>query len=56
MDWISSGLSDMTREEIKNIYGVRVKSREDLEVIMNDRSLMLKQPRDPKLTSAGKIQ
>ena len=45
LDWISSGLSDMTREEIKNIYGVRVKSREDLEVIMNDRSLMLKQPR-----------
>ena len=38
LDWISSGLSDMTREEIKNIYGVRVKSREDLEVIMNDRS------------------
>ena len=37
LDWISSGLSDMTREEIKNIYGVRVKSREDLEVIMNDR-------------------
>ena len=44
LDWISSGLSDMTREEIKNIYGVRVKSKEDLEVIMNDRSLMLKQP------------
>ncbi|MFL3007699.1 MAG: hypothetical protein ACJZ10_06830 [Candidatus Neomarinimicrobiota bacterium] len=45
LDWISSGLSDMTREEIKNVYGVRLKSREDLEVIMNDRSLMLKQPR-----------
>ena len=45
LEWISSGLSDMTREEIKDIYGVRVKSREDLEVIMNDRSLMLKQPR-----------
>ena len=45
LDWISTGLSDMTREEIRDIYGVRVKSREDLEVIMNDRSLMLKQPR-----------
>ena len=45
LEWISTGLSDMTREEIKNIYGVRVKTREDLEVIMNDRSLMLKQPR-----------
>ena len=45
LEWISTGLSDMTREEIKNIYGVRVKTKEDLEVIMNDRSLMLKQPR-----------
>ena len=35
----------MAREEIKNVYGVRVKSKEDLETIMNDRSLMLKQPR-----------
>ena len=45
LDWISSGLSDMAREELKSVYGVRIKSREDLEVIMNDRSLMLKQPR-----------
>ena len=45
LDWISSGLSDMVREELKSVYGVRIKSREDLEVIMNDRSLMLKQPR-----------
>ena len=45
LDWVSSGLSDMVREEIKNIYGVRLKNREDLETIMNDRSLMLKQPR-----------
>ena len=35
----------MVREELKSVYGVRIKSREDLEVIMNDRSLMLKQPR-----------
>jgi len=30
LEWISTGLSDMTREEIKNIYGVRVKTREEL--------------------------
>ncbi len=45
LEWISTGLSDMVREEIKNIYGVRLKNRDDLETIMNDRSLMLKQPR-----------
>ncbi len=45
VEWIASGLSDMAREEIKNIYGVRVKTKDDLEMIMNDRSLMLKQPR-----------
>ena len=45
VEWIAAGLSDMAREEIKNIYGVRVKTKDDLEIIMNDRSLMLKQPR-----------
>ncbi len=45
VEWIASGLSDMAREEVRNIYGVRVKTKEDLETIMNDRSLMLKQPR-----------
>ena len=45
VEWIAAGLSDMAREEIKNVYGVRIKNKEDLETIMNDRSLMLKQPR-----------
>ena len=36
LDWISSGLSDMVREELKSVYGVRIKSREDLEVIMKN--------------------
>lgn len=45
VEWIAPGLSDMTREQIKGIYGVRIKSKEDLEIIMNDRSLMLQQPR-----------
>ena len=44
VEWISAGLSDMAREELKNIYSVQTKSRDDLEIIMNDRSLMLKQP------------
>ena len=45
VEWIASGLRDMESEEIKSIYGVKIKSKEDLEVIMNDRSLMLNQPR-----------
>ena len=45
VEWIASGLRDMVSEEIKSIYGVKIKGKEDLEVIMNDRSLMLNQPR-----------
>ncbi len=45
VEWIASGLRDMVSEEIKSIYGVKIKSKKDLEVIMNDRSLMLNQPR-----------
>ena len=45
VEWIAAGLSDMVREEIKNVYGVRIKNKEDLETIMNDRSQMLKPPR-----------
>ena len=48
VEWIAAGLSDMAREEMKNVYGVRIKTKEDLETIMNDRSLMLKQPRDSR--------
>jgi len=45
VEWIASGLSDMSKQELKNQYGVRLKTKDDLEIIMNDRSLMLKQPR-----------
>ena len=45
VEWIAPGLSDMSREQLKNVYGVRIKKKEDLEIIMNDRSLMLQQPR-----------
>ena len=44
LDWISVGLIDMVQQELKDKYGVRLKDKDDLEVIMNDRSLMLKQP------------
>ena len=37
VEWISPGLSDMTKEQIKSLYGVKVKTKTDLEVIMNDR-------------------
>ena len=35
----------MVHQELKNHLGLRMKTKEDLEIIMNDRSLMLKQPR-----------
>ena len=45
IEWISPGLSDMAREQLKNEFGLKLQSKEDLEVVMNDRSLMLKQTR-----------
>jgi len=44
LDWVSVGLIDMVQQELKGKYGIRLKNKDDLEVIMNDRSLMLKQP------------
>ena len=32
VEWIAAGLSDMAREEMKNVYGVRIKTKEDLEM------------------------
>ena len=43
--WIASGLSDMVQQELKNEYRISLKDKDDLEEIMNDRTLMLKQPR-----------
>ncbi len=45
VEWIAAGLTDMVSRELKNNYGVRLKSKDDLEIIMNDRALMLQQPR-----------
>ena len=34
----------MAKQELKDKYGIRLKDKNDLEIVMNDRSLMLKQP------------
>ena len=44
IEWISSGLSDMVSNKFKSEPGLLIQNKQDLEVIMNDRSLMLKQP------------
>tara|TARA_X000001036_G_scaffold78061_1_gene69755 strand:+ start:3356 stop:4636 length:1281 start_codon:yes stop_codon:yes gene_type:complete len=44
IEWIASGLSDMVSNRFKSEPGLLVQNKKDLEVIMNDRSLMLKQP------------
>jgi len=38
VEWIAAGLTDMVQQELKNNYGVRMKTKDDLEVIMNNRS------------------
>lgn len=45
IDWISSSLTDMVKESFSNEISVLIKNQEDLEEVMNDRSLMLRQPR-----------
>ena len=45
IDWIAPGLTDMAREQLKNEFGIKIRSKDDLEIVMNDRSLMLKQTR-----------
>ena len=44
IDWIASGLSDMISNRFKSEPGLLIQGKKDLEIIMNDRSLMLKQP------------
>ena len=44
IDWIASGLSDMISNRFKSEPGLLIQDKKDLEIIMNDRSLMLKQP------------
>ena len=44
VEWIGSGLSEMISKRFKNEPGLLIQTKKDLEVVMNDRSLMLKQP------------
>ena len=44
IEWIASGLSDMVSNRFKSEPGLLIQDKKDLEIIMNDRSLMLKQP------------
>ena len=44
IEWIASGLSDMVSNKFKNEPGLLIQNKQDLEIIMNDRALMLKQP------------
>ena len=44
VEWISTGLSDMVSNRFKSEPGLLIQGKNDLEIMMNDRSLMLKQP------------
>ena len=44
IEWIATGLSDMVSNSFKSEPGLLIQDKTDLEIIMNDRSLMLKQP------------
>ncbi len=44
VEWIASGLSDMVSNRFKSEPGLLMQDKKDLEIIMNDRSLMLRQP------------
>jgi len=44
IEWIASGLSDMISNSFKTEPGLLIQDKKDLEIMMNDRSLMLKQP------------
>ncbi len=45
VEWIAPGLFDMVNGELKNRVGINIKTKEELEIIMNDRRLMMRQPR-----------
>ncbi len=45
VEWIAPGLFDMVNGELKYRAGIKIKTKEELEIIMNDRRLMMRQPR-----------
>ena len=46
--WLGAGFTDMLTKEMTAIEGLFLRNRSDLENIMNNRGLLLKQPRDSR--------
>ena len=46
--WLGAGFTDMLTKELSSMEGLFLRNRDDLENIMNNRSLLLKQPRDSR--------
>jgi len=46
--WLGTGFTDMLTKEMTSIEGLFLRNRSDLENIMNNRGLLLKQPRDSR--------
>jgi len=54
--WLGAGFTDMLTKELITIDGLFLRNRDDLENIMNNRSLLLKQPRDSRnILALGKF-
>ena len=54
--WLGAGFTDMLTKDLKTIEGLFLRNRDDLENIMNNRSLLLKQPRDSRnILALGKF-
>ena len=45
IDWLGQGFVDMLNAKFKDVSKLRIQGQDDLEAIMNNRSLLLHQPR-----------
>lgn len=48
IDWLGSGFVDMLYNKLKQLEYLQIKNQEDLEGVMNNRSILLHQPRGSK--------
>lgn len=48
VDWLARGFVDMLNAQLEKVDGVALKNRQDLEVVMDNRNLLLHQPRGSK--------
>ncbi len=48
ISWLGGGFADMLTKEMTTIEGLFLRNQDDLENIMNNRALLLKQPRDSR--------